>query len=171
MSTMSLEKNFLTRHPLLVGAAAGLIAGVVTGKTDRILDRLVSDQQKRRDRRVRKGTAHELAGPYFAAKLLGRRLSRQGEKRARLVFSIVYGLGWGLLHSRLRQKFPKLSRLCGLPFAIPFFFACDGGIAPLFGISPKLRRIPWQPSAKEMGNHITWTAVSELVHRLAARAR
>ena len=79
--------------------------------------------------------------------------------------------GWGLLHSRLRQKFPKLSRLCGLPFAIPFFFACDGGITPLIGISPKLRRIPWQPSAKEMGNHITWTAVSELVHRLAARVR
>jgi len=117
MSTLNPERNFLTRHPLLVGAAAGLIAGAVTGKTDRLLDRLVSDRQKRRDRRVRKGTPHELAGPYFAAKLLGKRLSRQGEKRARLVFSVVYGLGWGLLHSRLRQKFPKLSRLCGLPFA------------------------------------------------------
>jgi len=171
MSTLHPEPNFLTRHPLLVAAAAGLIAGAVTGKTDRLLGRLVSDQQKRRDRRVRKGSPHELAGPYFAAKLLGRRLSRQGEKRARLVFSVVYGLGWGLIHSRLRQKFPRLSRWGGLPFAIPFFLACDGGIAPLIGISPKLRCIPWQPSAKEMGNHITWTAVSELIHRLAARAR
>jgi hypothetical protein len=171
MSTLHPEKNFPSRHPLLVAAAAGLIAGAVTGKTDRFLDRLVSDRQKRRDRRVRKGSAHELAGPHFAAKLLGRPLSSRGERRARQVFGILYGLGWGLLHSRLRRKFPRLSRLFGLPFAIPFFFACDGGIAPLFGISPTLRRIPWQPSVKEMGNHITWTAVSELVHRLAARVR
>jgi putative membrane protein len=133
--------------------------------------RLVSDEQKRRDRRVRKGSAHEVAGPYLGAKLLGRRLSRQGKKRARLAFDIAYGLGWGMLHSRLRRKFPRLSRFGGLPFAIPFFFACDGIIAPLLGISPNLRRIPWQPSAKEMGNHVVWTAVCELVHRLAARAR
>jgi hypothetical protein len=171
MFTKKREENFLNRHPLLVGAAAGLIAGAVTGKTDRLLDRLVSDDQKRRDRRARKGTAHELAGPHFARKLLGRRLSRQEEKRARLAFSVVYGMGWGLIHSRLREKFPRLTRLAGLPFAIPFFFACDGGIAPLLGICPNLRRIPWQPSAKELGNHITWTAVAELIHRLARRAR
>jgi hypothetical protein len=165
------ERNFLSRHPLLVGAAAGLIAGAVTGRTDRLMDRLVSDEQKRRDRRVRKGSAHQMAGPFFAEKLLRKRVSRKGKERARLVFSIVYGLGWGMLHNRLRQKFPRLSRIGGLPFAIPFFFACDGGIAPLLGISPNLRRIPWQPSAKEMGNHVVWTAVSEVIHRLAARIR
>ena len=171
MSIFCSAKNFQSRHPLLVGAAAGLIAGAVTGQTDRFLDRLVSDAHKRRDRRVRKGTAHEVAGPYFATKLLGRRLSRQGKKRARLAFTVAYSLGWGLLHSGLRRKFPRLSRFCGLPFAIPFFFACDGMIAPLLGISPNLRRIPWQPSAKEMGNHIAWTAVSEFIHRLAGRVR
>jgi hypothetical protein len=171
MSTVYPDSNYLSRHPLLVGAAAGLLAGAVTGRSDRLLDCLVSDAHKRRDRRVRKGSPHQVAGPYFASKLLGRRLSRQGEKRARMAFNIIYGLGWGLIHGSLRRKFPRLSRLFGLPFAIPFFFACDGCIAPLLGISPNLRRIPWQPSAKEMGNHITWSAVSELVHRLAARVR
>jgi hypothetical protein len=171
MPTTYPEGNFLSRHPLLVGAAAGLLAGAVVGRTDRVLDLLVSDAQKRRDRRVRKGSAHQVAGPYFVSKLVGRRLSRQGKKQAQLAFSVAYGLGWGMLHGRLRKRFPRLSRLLGLPFAVPFFFACDGGIAPLIGISPKLGCIPWQPSAKEMGNHITWTAVSEMVHRLAARIR
>ena len=160
-----------SRHPLLVGVAAGLIAGAVTGGTDKILDRLVSAKQKKRDRRVREGSAHEMAGPYFAAKILHRRLTQREKKRARLAFSVVYGLGWGLIHSSLRKKFPRLGSMAGLPFAVPFFFACDGFIAPLLKISPNLRRIPWQPSAKEMGNHIAWTAAAEFIHRLAARAR
>jgi hypothetical protein len=171
MAIWNRGSNFLDRHPLLVGAVAGLIAGAVTAQSDRLLDRLVSDAHKRRDRRVRKGSAHEVAGPYFAEKLSGRRLSRQGKKRARLAFGVAYGLGWGLLHGRIRRRFPSLTRLLGLPFAVPFFFACDGCIAPLLGVSPRLTRIPWQPSLKEMGNHITWTAVSELVHRLAGRTR
>jgi len=171
MSILHPKENLLSRHPLLIGAAAGLIAGAASGRSDRLLDLLVSEQQKRRDRKVRKGSPHQLAGPYFAAKLLGRRLSRSGENRARLAFSIAYGLGWGMLHGTLRRKFPRLSRWGGLPFAIPFFFACDGCIAPLLGLSPNLLRIPWQPNLKEMGNHITWTAVSETIHRLFDRTR
>jgi putative membrane protein len=158
-----------SRHPLLVAAAAGLIAGAVTGKTDKFLDRFVSPKQKKRDRRVREASAHEMAGPHFASKILGRKLSEREKKRARLVFSVVYGVGWGLIHSTLRKRFPKLCRWSGLPFAVPFFFACDGMVAPLLKISPNLRRIPWQPSAKEMGNHIAWTAAAEFIHRLAAR--
>jgi hypothetical protein len=160
-----------SRHPLLVGVAAGLIAGAVSGRTDKLLDRFVSKKQKRREHRVRDASAHEKAGPYFASKILGRRLKEQEKKRARLVFNVAYGLGWGLIHSTLRKRFPKLCSFAGLPFAVPFFFACDGVIAPLLGISPKLRRIPWQPSAKEMGNHIAWTAAAEMIHRMAARAR
>ncbi len=157
-------------HPLLTGAAAGLVAGAVSGQTDRLLDRLVTPRQKRRDRRRREGSAHQVAGPYFARKISGRKLSKEGKKRAQTTFNLAYGIGWGLAYAGLRKKFPRLSRWGGLPFAIPFFFACDGVLAPLFGVSPTLRRIPWQPSAKEMGNHIAWTAAAEMVHRAAAKA-
>ena len=160
-----------SRHPMLVGVAAGLIAGVVTGRVDRFFDRLVSKKQKKRDRRVREGSPHQIAGPRLASKMVGRRLNSKEKKQATLAFSVAYGLGWGLIHSGLRRKFPKLSRWGGLPFAIPFFFACDGVIAPALGVSPKLNRIPWQPSAKEMGNHIAWTAAAEFVHQMAARVR
>lgn len=159
------------RHPLLIGVAAGLIAGVVTGRADRFFDRFVSKAQKRRDRRVREASAHQVAGPLFASKLLGRRLNPKEKKRATLAFSVAYGLGWGLIHSGLRRSFPQLSRWGGLPFAIPFFFACDGMIAPALGVSPKLDRIPWQPSVKEMGNHIAWTAAAEFIHQMAGRVR
>lgn len=166
LSPMPLE----IRHPILVGVAAGLIAGVVTARADRVLNRLVSEKQKKLDRKVRKAPAHQMAGPHLASKILGRRLTASEKKRAGLVFSIAYGLGWGMIHSGLRKKFPGLSRWVGLPFAIPFFFACDGVIAPSLGVSPGLNRIPWQPSAKEMGNHIAWTAAAELVHRIVDRA-
>lgn len=33
--------------------------------------------------------------------------------------------------------------------------------------SPNLRRVPWQPSAKEMANHIAWTATAEMIQRVA----
>lgn len=159
------------RHPMLVGIAAGLIAGIVTGRADRLMDRLVSNRQKRREHMVRDASPHQLAGPYFAQKLTGKKwLTRKEKERAGLAFGVVYGVGWGLIHSGLRRKFPALGRLAGLPFAVPFFFACDGMIAPLIGLSPNLRRIPWQPSLKEMGNHIAWTATAECIHRLAERA-
>jgi len=170
MATVSSTKLLRTGHPLIAGAAAGLVAGLVAGLTNRLLDRLISAEQKRRDRQVREAPAHELAGPYFAGKMLRRKLTEQGKKRAQVAFSAAYGLGWGMIYAAARKKFPQLSRWGGIPFAIPFFFACDGIIAPSIGISPSLRRIPWQPSAKELGNHIAWTAAAEMVQRAVAKA-
>ncbi|TGU70086.1 DUF1440 domain-containing protein [Geomonas terrae] len=159
------------RHPVLIAMAAGLIAGAAASASDGLLDRLVSEQQKRRGRRVREAPAHQVAGPRFAAKIAGRRLNRKEKERAKAVFGVLYGLGWGAIHGGLRRKFPVLSRWGGLPFAIPFFFACDGVIAPGLGMSPGLKRIPWQPSVKEMGNHIAWTVTAELVHRVVGKGR
>ncbi|GFO65512.1 DUF1440 domain-containing protein [Geomonas paludis] len=167
MFTQADLRSQASRHPFLVAMAAGLVAGVAAAGSDRVLDRLVTDKQKRRDRRVREAPAHQMAGPYLAAKVLGRRLNTVEKKRARTAFSILYGLGWGIIHARLTARFPRLTRWGGFPFAVPFFCACDGLIAPALGVSPTLRRIPWQPSAKELGNHVAWTAAAELVHRVA----
>ncbi|OGT98717.1 MAG: DUF1440 domain-containing protein [Geobacteraceae bacterium GWC2_48_7] len=156
---------------LVTAAVAGLIATAVTGASDRLLNHLVSEEQKNRDRKVRKGTAHEIAGPYFAQKVIGKELGERGKKRAGTIFSITYSFMWGLIYDGLRQKYPQVSRAAGIPFAIPFFFACDGVLAPLLGISPNLRRVPWQLSAKEMANHVVWTATAEMVHRAVDRSK
>lgn len=158
-----------SRKNLVTAVAAGLVATALTGVADRLLDRLISEKQKKRDRRVRKGTAHEVAGPYIAEKITGRKLDEKGKKRARAAFSIAYSLVWGTVYATLRRKYPKVSQLGGLSFAIPFFFACDGLLAPLLGISPSLKKVPWQPNAKEMTNHIAWTAAAEMVHRALAK--
>ncbi len=155
---------------LLTGVAAGLIAGAVAGRTDQFLDRFVSKKQKKRDQKVRETSAHQMAGPYFARKISGRKLSKKDKQRATMAFNVFYGVMWGLIYAGVRKKAPFLARWGGIPFGIPFFFACDGLMAPLLGVSPTLRRIPWQPSAKEMGNHLAWTATAEMVHRGAARA-
>lgn len=156
-------------HPLLAGVVGGLVAGGVAGQSDQILDRFVSKEQKKRDKKVRKASAHELAGPYFVRKITGKRLSKKQENRARQGFTLAYGIMWGLIYATARKKAPRLARWGGIPFGIPFFLACDGMMAPLLGVSPSLRKIPWQPSAKELGNHLAWTAAAEMVHRMAAR--
>ncbi|UFS72222.1 DUF1440 domain-containing protein [Geomonas sp. RF6] len=157
------QKRFLT------AAAAGLVATALTAVSDRLLSGLVSEKQKARDRALRKGSAHEIAGPYFAEKIARKEISETGKKRARTVFSIAYSLMWGAIYASVRRKYPRLSRYGGISFAIPFFLACDGMIAPLLGISPNLKKVPWQPSAKEMANHVAWTAAAEMVHRVAKR--
>ncbi len=159
-----------TPHPLWTGIAAGLIAGVVAGQSEKVLDVFVSSKQKRQERRIREGSAHEMAGPYLARKISGQKLDSKEKQLSKVIFNLAYGIGWGMIYAAIRKKYPVVSRLGGLPFAIPFFFACDGTIAPLLGVTPGLRRIPWQPSAKEMGNHIAWTAAAELVHRGVAKA-
>ncbi len=156
-------------HPFLTGIAAGLIAGAAAGQSERFLDRFVSREQKKRDRKVREASAHQMAGPHFARKLYGRKLDEKEKKQARAAFGVAYGVCWGLIYTGLSQEISRISRWAGLPFAIPFFFACDGTMAPLLGVSPDLTQIPWQPSAKEMGNHIVWTAAAEMVHRGASR--
>lgn len=157
-----------TMGRLLVSAAvSGIAATAVTGVVDRLLDRLVSEKQKKRDRMVRKGTAHEVAGPYFAERMAGRELTEKGKKRARAAFSLTYSLVWGTVYALLRRRYPGVGKLAGFPFAIPFFVACDGLLAPLLKVSPRLTKVPWQPTAKEAANHIAWTAAAEMVQRVA----
>ena len=154
---------------LLTGVAAGLLAGAVVGQVDKLGKRLVSEEQKKREKKVREDSAHKMAGPHFARKLLGHELSAEGERRARAAFGVTYGVTWGLIYAGLRRRFPAVCKFMGLPFAVPFFFGCDGALAPLFGVSPGIQKIPWQLNTKELGNHIAWTLTAEAVHRLAAR--
>ena len=164
---MKTEERGTLGRMLLAAAATGLVATAVTGVADRLLGRLVSKEQKRRDRMVRKGTAHEVAGPYFAERMAGRELSEKGKKRAKAAFSLTYSLVWGTVYTLLRRRYPAVGKFAGVPFAIPFFFACDGLLAPLLKVSPRLTKVPWQPTAKEAANHMAWAAAAERVQRAA----
>ena len=154
---------------LLVGAGAGLLASVVTGLCDRLLDPLISDEQRAREKLVRAGSPHQLAGPTAATKLLGRGLTAGEERASQTAFAGVYGLGWGLLHAAVRRQVPQVRRFAGLPFAVPFFLLCDGLIAPLLKLTPSIHRVPWQLDLKELTNHAAWTATAEMTHRAAGR--
>lgn len=147
---------------LLFGAASGLVAMGAVGISDAVLSQFVSEEQERRERRVREGSPHDVAGPRFAGRLLGREPTRTESLAAKGVFTVLYGLLWGVVYAAVRRVLPGTRRLAGLPFAVPFFVACDGGIAPLLGLTPGLQRIPWQFNAKELANHVVWTAAAEL---------
>jgi uncharacterized membrane protein YagU involved in acid resistance len=75
----------------------------------------------------------------------------------------------GLIHAALRKKYPWLGKAGGLPFAVPFFLACDGVLAPATGMNPPLHRVPLALDLKELGNHIAWTAAAEGFRRLRQR--
>lgn len=150
---------------LLSGALSGLLAMGVVGITDAVLTRLLSEEHKRRERRIREGSPHDVAGPRFAGRLLGREPSGTGRIAAKAAFTVLYGALWGGVYAAVRRLVPATRNLAGLPFAVPFFVACDGGIAPALGLTPGLRRIPWQFNAKELANHVAWTAAAEMALR------
>jgi putative membrane protein len=154
---------------LLCGVAAGIVGNAAVAIVDRTLDPLISPAQRRRERRVRAAPPHRIAGPVAVEKVTGRRLDATGRRHARLGFTLAYGIAWGLAYAALRRRLPQTARFAGLPFGIPFFVACDGLIAPLLGLTPPPGRLPWQVNAKELANHVAWTAAAELVHRGVAR--
>jgi hypothetical protein len=155
---------------VLLGIGAGLLASAATGLVDRLLDSLVAEEHRERERRVRAGSPHAVAGPRAARRMLGRDLSTAGERRARAAFAVAYGVLWGVLHALVRRKAPRASALLGLPFAVPFYLVCDGVIAPLLRLTPTPEKVPWPFNAKELANHVAWTATAELVHRRGGRA-
>jgi uncharacterized membrane protein YagU involved in acid resistance len=153
----------------LIGIAAGLIGNVVAGRTNRVLSRYVSENQKRREKAVRDAPPHDVAGPRIAEKISRRELSDEAKRRAQTAFTLTYGVGFGLLYAAARKRLPWTSRMAGLPFGVAFFGFCDGLMAVLLGLTPPPHRIPWQPNVKELGNHLAWTASAEMVHRAAER--
>lgn len=163
-----IRTNSVARQ-IFQGAATGLLADAVVSQINPQLDQLISIEQRRREKQVREASAHDVAGVRIGEKALGRKLSDTEKRKAKLGFTIAYGIAWGVIYSIVRNGIPRSSRFIGLPFGIAFFFACDGVLAPLLKFSPPLPQIPWQPSAKELANHVAWTASAEISHRAAER--
>ncbi len=106
-------------------------------------------------------------GPISLSGWQGGSSGEKGKKRAKAAFSLTYSLVWGTVYTLLRRRYPAVGKFAGVPFAIPFFFACDGLLAPLLKVSPRLTKVPWQPTAKEAANHMAWAAAAEMVQRAA----
>lgn len=165
----------MTRHEtsvsedILIGMGAGLLANLAVGVVDGLLSRLISAEQKAREAAVREASPHDLAGKVLARKLAGRAPSPAQTRLGKVGVTLAYGMFWGAAYALVRRKLPGVSRAAGLPFAVPFFFLCDGMIAPRLKLTPPLRRVPWQPNAKELANHAAWTAAAELTMRAVAR--
>ena len=141
----------------------------MTAAVDRALDPYVATEQKLREKAVRRGSPHEVVGPLVARKLFGRRPTPLQRRASKLAFGLGYGLLWGAIHALARRSFPTVSRPLGVPFAVPFFLACDGAVAPLLGLTPTPARVPSQLNLKELANHIAWTMTADAVHRSARR--
>lgn len=153
-----------------VGAAAGVIATIASGLGDALLKLLVTEEQRRRERRVRPGSPHDIAGPRLARRLTGHELTGGKRLLARIAFSGAYGVVWGMLHALLRRQVPRAREGAFAALgAGAFFLACDGMIAPALKLSPRLPKVPWQFNAKELTNHVTWVAASELLQRADER--
>lgn len=154
---------------LLLGAGAGLLAMAATAAADRLSDPLIEEEQRARERRVREGSPHAIAGSRLGARIAGHELDARQARGAQALFTVAYGLLWGVVYAAVRRGVPSMSRALGLPFAVPFYLACDGVIAPALGLTPPPQRVPWQLDVKELGNHAVWTAAAELLLRGAER--
>lgn len=164
----SAEGVFNMNH-LLLGAASGVAANIISAPANILFTKLVSPKQKRKEHSVREGSPHDVGGKKLGERILDPHLSKVEEKNAQRLFTLNYGIAWGMLYSYVRKEFPKSAGALGLPFSIGFFLACDGVLAPLLRLSPPLNRIPWQFNLKELANHIVWTAAAESTLRAAEK--
>jgi hypothetical protein len=62
----------------------------------------------------------------------------------------------------VRRSVSTSSRAFGLLFAVPFYVACDGIIAPLLGLTPTITRIPWYADGRRSNENI-WGPPATLV--------
>lgn len=154
---------------VLMGMGAGLLANLAVGVVDGILSRLISEEQRAREAEVREASPHDLAGKALARRLAKRAPSPAQTRLGKLGVTLAYGMVWGAAYALVRRKLPGVSRAAGLPFAVPFFYLCDGLIAPRLGLTPPMSKVPWQPNAKELANHAAWTAAAEMTMRAASR--
>lgn len=154
---------------ILIGMGAGLLGMLAIGPVNAFLSRFISEEQSLRERAAREASPHDLAARKIAEKFAGENPSAEAKQLGRIGFGAAYGLVWGIVYAMLRRAAPPVSRYAGLPFGAGFFFLCDGVLAPLFRMSPPVPRLPWQPNAKEMLNHVVWAAAAELTHRAADR--
>jgi rhodanese-related sulfurtransferase/uncharacterized membrane protein YagU involved in acid resistance len=159
------EREVTLACDLVTGLAAGIIANLVVAPVDRALSTLVSEERKRRERAVREGSPHKVAGHKVGERVTGRRFSERQRRKARMAFTLGYGLAFGAVYAAIRRRVPPARSGLGLPYGVAFFFACDGFLAPLFRMSPGLQRIPWQFNVKKLANHFVWMETAELVHR------
>jgi putative membrane protein len=156
---------------LLAGVGIGLAATLASGIANAGLSLLVGDEPRRRERRVRRGSPHEVGGALVYERLRGRAPAPAAWLGATLAFSAVYSTMWGTIYTLLRRVVPSVGAGAALPLsAAAFFVACDGGIAPSLRLTPGLRALPWQVNAKELANHMVWNATAEALHRADARS-
>lgn len=152
------------------GIGIGLIATLAAGAADAGLSLLVSQRHKRRERRIRRGSPHQMAGTLFFERIWGRKPSAFEQLVATVAFNVAYGVVWGAAYTVLRRLEPSSQSAPALPVtAAGFFVACDGAIAPLLDLSPGVSKLPWQFNAKELANHIVWNATAERLHRADER--
>ena len=155
---------------LKTGVGVGVIATLASGVMDSGLSLLVSQRQKRREQRVRRGSPHRVAGRVFFERIRGRSPSRIENLMASLAFSFAYSAMWGIAYAALRRVQPLSRKAPAVPVtATAFFLACDGLIAPLLDLTPEVNQLPWQFNVKELANHITWNATAERLHRADER--
>jgi hypothetical protein len=148
---------------LLAGAAGGIAGTLMSGVVDNVLGKAIGRKT------VAKGprSGHSVAADAFAKRVFGE--DERARKLGHLAFGALFGAGWGLVHGALRRKVPVFGRIAGVPFAVPFYLACDGGIAPLAKLAPPITKIPWSLNAKEIADHVAWATTSELMQRAARR--
>lgn len=168
--SMSSHRSPVERD-ILIGMGAGLVGMLAVGPLNSFLSRFISEEQWRRERAVREASPHDLAARKIAENVGGEKPGERTERLSRVGFGAAYGIVWGIVYAMLRRSAPRVSAYGGLPFGAGLFFLCDGVLAPLLRMSPPVTRLPWQINAKEMLNHVAWTAAAEFAHRAAGRVR
>jgi uncharacterized membrane protein YagU involved in acid resistance len=148
---------------VLRGALAGLVGGLLAAGAMSLAHRLVGDMipkpaQQQEDSTVKVASQ--------ALRLVGRTLAEHEKPLAGTIVHYAFGAGVGAVYGAVAKLVPLVTVAFGLPFGIAVWLGAHVIMVPALGLAEPPTRQPLGKEAHELGLHLVYGAVTELVRRL-----
>jgi putative membrane protein len=148
---------------VLRGALAGLVGGLLAAGAMSLAHRLVCDMIPKPAHQQEDSTVKVASQ---ALRLVGRTLAEHEKPLAGTIVHYAFGAGVGAVYGAVAKLVPLVTVAFGLPFGIAVWLGAHVIMVPALGLAEPPTRQPLGKEAHELGLHLVYGAVTELVRRL-----
>ncbi len=161
----------LPKRPLLadifLGAAAGAAATWAMDRVTTVIYERQSPKTKELETNARGDKYAVEVAAEKAAKLAGRRLSKEQRKKMSGAIHWSVGVGSGAVYGALRNRVRHLRIGSGVAYGIALSLLVDEAALTALGLSPPPSEFPWQTHARGVAGHVVLGAVLDAAFDMA----
>lgn len=154
---------------VLRGALAGLVGGLLAAGAMSLAHRLVGDLIPKPPPSAAQDEDSTVKVASQALRLIGRTLAEHEKPLAGTIVHYAFGAGVGAVYGAVAKLVPLVTVAFGLPFGIAVWLGAHVIMVPALGLAEPPIRQPLGKEAHELGLHLVYGVVTELVRRLLSR--